>query len=201
MKKIFLIIAIFSFGIIYSQDDDNFFDFGAVAGFNYGSNGDLSSDFSTNNLKSDNKSGYHLGVYLNFNLGKSYIRPEILYTKTKSSYDSADFDVSKIDVPLLYGVKIFKPLSVFFGPSFQYTLNTELEGVDTDDIDIKNDFAVNAQFGLALKLGKQIRLDARYETGISENISSIDTQPNINNSSFNVDTKPNQLILSISLQL
>lgn len=196
MKKIFLIVTVLYSGFIFSQND-NSFDFGAVVGYNYGSNGDLSSDFTTSNLKSKNKSGYHAGIFLHFNFDKSYLRPEILYTKTKSSYDKSDFDVTKIDVPLLYGIKVFKPLSVFLGPSIQYTLDTELEAVNTSEIEINNDLAVNAQFGAALQLGKQIRLDARYEIGISENITTIKDSVN----DLTIDTKPNQLILSVSLQL
>ncbi|MCF6350894.1 MAG: PorT family protein [Flavobacteriaceae bacterium] len=198
MKKILLIIAVFSFGVVTSQND-KFFDFGAVFGFNYGSNGDLSQDFTASNLSSDKKSGFHAGVYLNFNLGKTYLRPEILYTKTKSAYESNDFDVTKIDLPIMYGIKLLKPLSIFFGPSLQYTLNTKLENVDANQIEIENDLAVNAQFGAALQLGKQIRLDARYEIGISNNISSIENSSTISNAI--IDNKPNQLILSVSLQL
>jgi opacity protein-like surface antigen len=199
MKKILLLLALFVATIGFTQNDD-FFDFGAVGGLNFGSNGDLSNDFSGQNLKSDNKSGYHVGVYFNFKIKNSYIRPEVLYTKTKSEFSSDDYDVTKIDVPLLYGIDVVGPLSIFFGPSFQYTLDTELENVETDAIDIKNDIAINGQFGIALKLGKQIRLDARYEIGLSDNISEISEISPINATS-EIDNKPNQLIFSISLQL
>lgn len=197
MKKTILIISLLICSITFSQNN-NFFDYGAVVGFNYGSNGDFSNELTSSNLSSKNKSGYHVGVYLNFDFKKFTLRPEVLYTKTKSSYGSSEFDVSKIDIPVNYGIKIVKPLTFFFGPSFQYSLDTDLENLDTSEIDIENDFAVNGQAGLALQLGKQIRLDARYEIGISKNIATI---RNGDTKIGEIDTKPNQLILSISLQL
>ena len=199
MKKIFLVLTIFSFSLLSAQNDD-FFDFGIVAGLNFGSNGDYSSDFTSDNLKSDNKLGYHGGIYLNFNFSKFYLRPEGIYTKTKSDYNSSDFDVEKIDLPILFGIKLFKPLSIFAGPSFQYTLSAELEDIDTDEIDIENEFVVNGQFGLAVQLGQQIRLDARYEIGLSDNISTIRNN-NLDTNIGTIDSKPNQLIFSLSLQL
>jgi hypothetical protein len=203
MKKTLLILAIFSFGIISSQNDD-FFDFGAVVGFNYGSNGDLSSDFTTNNLSSDKKSGYHAGLYFQFSFKDMYIRPEVVYTKTKSNYNSAIFDMAKIDIPVLVGFTIIKPISLFVGPSFQYALQNDLkglEGFDFNDLDVENEFAINAQLGLAIKIGKQIRLDARYEKGISENLITLQDNTSTSGLLTTLDTKPDQFTFSISLQL
>lgn len=196
MKKIILIIAIFSFTNHFSQNND-FFDIGAVAGINYGSNGDFTFP-DQSSISSSKKSGFHAGIYLNFNLPSFYLRPEIVYTQTKSSFDSADFEVSKIDVPIMFGRKILGPLSVFLGPSFQYTLDNDLGNFNSDDINIKNDIAVNGQFGIGLQLGQQIRLDARYEIGISDNITTI---RNFDNSLGEIDSKPSQFIFSVSLQL
>lgn len=197
MKKIIVIVSFLISTMAFSQSN-SFFDYGAVVGFNYGSNGDFSNELTSENLSSKNKSGYHVGVYLNFDFKKFTLRPEVLYTKTKSTYSSSEFDVAKIDIPVNYGIKIVKPLTFFFGPSFQYSLDADLEDVDSNQIDIENDFAVNGQAGLALQLGKQIRLDARYEIGISKNIVTITDG---NTKLAEIDTKPNQLILSISLQL
>ncbi len=199
MKKIILIIAIFSFTNHFSQNDD-FFDIGAVAGYNYGSNGDLSINGLSTSIESQEDSGFHAGLFLNFNLPSFYIRPEVVYSQTKSSYESNDFEVSKIDVPIMFGKKILGPLSIFLGPSFQYTLENDLENVGDQKIDIKNDIAINGQFGIGLQLGKQIRLDARYELGISDNISTVNTL-NTDNINSEIDAKPSQFIFSLSLQL
>ena len=64
-----------------------------------------------------------------------FIKPELVYTKTKSSYDNeGDFEMSKLDLPIMLGVKMIGPLHVLAGPSFQYLLSSKLDGIKADDI-------------------------------------------------------------------
>ena len=132
---------------------------------------------------------------------KIYLRPELIYTKTKSSYDvdggTNDYDVSKLDLPVLLGYKIIGPLHIFAGPAFQYTLNNDLEDVELDDV--KNDFTVGAHFGIGVNLGN-IGLDVRYERGFSENEAEI-IGANIADISGRVDSRPSQIIFGLSLKL
>ena len=80
---------------------------------------------------SDSKIGFHLGVFYKMKLPIIYIKPELVYTNTKSSYDlagsSTDYDISKIDLPIMVGIGIIGPLDLFAGPSFQYILDTDLK--------------------------------------------------------------------------
>ncbi len=78
-------------------------------------------------------------------------------------------------------------------------LENEFEGFDVDNIDIKNDLSVNLQVGLAIQIHKQIRVDVRYEKGVSDNILTLKDETNgiLNR----LDTKPEQIILSVSLSL
>ena len=73
----------------FSQKDTGF---GIKAGLNFNSNGDYKFDTAPD-LSSDTKMGYHIGVFGQLGDG-FFLRPELIYTKTKSSYDGADFDVS-----------------------------------------------------------------------------------------------------------
>ena len=69
--------------------------FGLKAGLNYNANGDYFESISTNAENPDRNIGYHLGFYGKF--GNSlYFRPELIYTKTKSDYDSGGFDYAKV---------------------------------------------------------------------------------------------------------
>ncbi|UOB18288.1 outer membrane beta-barrel protein [Abyssalbus ytuae] len=198
MKKIFLLIFLLSTGITFSQTEKNW---GIKAGLNYSSNGDLFAEIpeATNDIKtgSDSKVGFHFGVFGKLDFPKIYLRPELVYTKTKSDYDGADFDMSKLDLPVLLGYKIIGPLSVFAGPSFQYILDTDLEGTDLEDVE--NDFTVGLNVGAAVNLGN-IGLDVRYERGFSENEASFISN-NITDVSGRVDSRPSQLIFSLSLRL
>ena len=204
MKKIFLVVAIFSLFIANAQDLDTF-DFGVVIGANYGSTDDLnvSGGFSgiSETIKSKKKTGYHAGLFFQINFNDMYVRPEVVYSLSKTNYNDSEFNQTKIEVPVLYGFTIVKPISIFLGPSLQYTLTSDLKDVEIDKIDIKNELAVNAQIGIALQLGKQIRLDARYERGISENIVTLEENVASDGFIYEFNAKPEQFVFSLSLQL
>ena len=42
--------------------------------------------------------------------------------------------MQKIDAPLLVGIKVLGPISVFGGPSLQYILDSEFDGISINDI-------------------------------------------------------------------
>jgi len=196
---VFALIGITAF----AQNDSGF---GIKAGLNYNQNGDLSfkqvqSAGEDLIAGSDGKVGFHVGFYGKLDMPKIYIRPELIYTKTKSSYDveggTNDYDVSKLDLPVLLGYKIIGPLHIFAGPAFQYTLNNDLEDVELDDL--KNDFTIGAHFGVGVNLGN-IGLDVRYERGFTENEAEI-IGDNIADISGRVDSRPSQIIFGLSLKL
>ena len=88
--------------------------FGIKAGLNYNANGDYFESIGDNAKHPDRNVGYHLGIF--GKIGEDfYFKPELVYTQTKSSYDSDDFVMKKFDAPLLVGVKILGPVSVFGG--------------------------------------------------------------------------------------
>ena len=171
--------------------------FGIKAGLNYNSNGNYfkSIDDSAENPKRN--IGYHVGVFGKIG-NQLYFRPELIYTATKSSYDSDDFTMKKIDAPLLVGAKVLGPVSVFAGPSLQYILNTEFDGIDIKDVE--DDFSIGLNFGIALNLNK-IGIDLRYERGFSNN-EAVFIDNNLSTGVVSrIDTRPDQLILSLSVAL
>ena len=203
MKRTLLIVV---FAIIstatFAQKDSGF---GVKAGLNYNKNGDLIGsvgDATTDIVEgSEGKIGYHVGVWGKLDFPKIYLRPELIYTRTSSSYDvdggSNDYDVSKLDLPILLGYKIIGPLHAFAGPAFQYTLSNDLEGLDVDDV--SNDFTVGLHLGVGVNLGN-IGLDVRYERGFSENEANF-IGNNITDISGRVDSRPSQIIFGLSLKL
>jgi len=201
IKQIAIFIIALNFGVIYSQNDKKL-SFGITAGFNYNANGTYTVKNSSNEIIDEfdaaKKTGYHGGIYIQYKSNSMYVRPEVVYSKTKSTYNSQDFDQTKIEIPILVGFDIVKPVSIFVGPSFQYTLENEFEDVDAKNIDVQSDFAVNFQAGIAFELFKQIRIDLRYEKGISDNILSIKNDGDIILGTLN--TKPEQIVLNIALK-
>ncbi|OUS02610.1 hypothetical protein A9Q86_03545 [Flavobacteriales bacterium 33_180_T64] len=171
--------------------------FGFKGGLNYNANGDYFEAIGDNAQNPDRNIGYHIGVF--GKIGNDlYFRPELVYTSTKSDYESAVFDMKKIDAPLLVGFKIIGPVSVFGGPSLQYILDTEFEGITIDAID--NEFSVGLNFGIGLNLNK-IGIDLRYERGFSDNEASFISNNLGEDIVSRIDTRPDQLILSLSIAL
>jgi hypothetical protein len=203
MKKTLLsVVLAFICAATFAQKDSGF---GIKAGLNYNKNGDLIGSIADAGQDiiqgSSGKVGFHVGVFGRLNLPIIYIRPELVYTKTSSSYDldgtSSAYDISKLDLPVLVGIRIIGPLNIFAGPAFQYTLSNKLEGINIEDV--QNDFTVGAQIGLGVNLGK-IGLDVRYERGFTTNEAAFIGE-NITDISGVVDSRPEQIIFGLSLKL
>ncbi len=195
MKRLVLVVTLCLISIIgFAQDNTKF---GIKGGLNYNANGDYFESINANSQNPDRNIGFHIGVFGKF--GESfYFKPELVYTGTKSDYESNDFTMKKIDAPLLIGAKILGPVSVFGGPSLQYILDTEFDGINIDDIE--NDFSVGLNFGIAFNLEK-FGIDLRYERGFSDNEAAF-IDNNIGNEVISrLDTRPDQLILSLSVNL
>lgn len=168
---------------------------GIKAGLNYNGNGNYFESISANAENPDRNIGYHVGLF--GKIGKQvFFRPELVYTSTKSDYNDDSFKMQKLDAPLLVGLKVLGPLSVFGGPSLQYILDSEFDGISINNVE--NDFSVGLNFGIGLNLNK-LGIDLRYERGFSDNEATF-INNNINMPD-RLDTRPVQLILSISLIL
>jgi hypothetical protein len=96
----------------------------------------------------------------------------------------------------LVGLKVVGPLSVFGGPAFQYILDSEFDNISINDVD--KDISVGLNFGAAVTFNK-FGIDLRYERGFSKNEVTFLSNNSIDTS--RLDTRPEQLILSISLML
>ena len=171
--------------------------FGLKGGLNYAGNGNYFDSTRDAFENPDKNLGYHLGIFGKLG-GKIYVRPELVYTKISSTYENDDFKMSKLDAPVLLGINVIGPLHVFAGPSFQYILDTEFDGVTLGDVE--NDFTVGLNIGAGVNLGK-LGIDLRYERGFSENeVNFINTTGGIPTGD-RIDTRPDQLILSLSLKI
>lgn len=197
-KKPFFITLLFLVSIsavTYAQTANGF---GFKVGLNYNANGDYFESVSSNAKHPDRNVGFHLGAFGKFG-EQVYFKPELVYTSTKSDYNDDTFKMQKLDAPMLVGLKVLGPISVFGGPSFQYILDTDFKASDLSINKVENDFSVGLNFGIGLNLNK-LGIDVRYERGLSNNEATF-----LGNNGINVDnrldTRPDQIILSLSLIL
>ncbi len=205
MKKLFCLF-VFIFSFITTVNAQLNINYGIKAGLNYNSNGDLniSGGLAGINEVSDsqNKVGYHIGGFTQLNFTKFYIRPELVYTRTKSTYNSAfssfEFKLSTLELPILVGYKIVKPISVYVGPSFQYILDSDF--LPSFDLNIENNIVLGLNLGITLNISK-FGIDLRYTNGLSENLAVYFNDLIADGLGYFIDTKSNQFIMSISYQI
>ncbi|MGF1557868.1 MAG: outer membrane beta-barrel protein [Flavobacteriaceae bacterium] len=195
MKKTLLVLG---FALVsmaaFSQKDSGF---GIKAGLNYGGNGDYFETAGDVARNPERNVGYHAGIFGKIKILKLYVRPELIYTRTTSDYDQASLDLSKLDAPVLLGINLIGPLHIFAGPSFQYILDSEFDGISINEIE--NDFSVGAHFGAGVNLGK-LGIDVRYERGFNSNEAQFINTNITALPDSRIDTRPDQLILSLSVQ-
>ena len=188
-KTVFITMAALAFtAAIYGQAS-----FGLKGGVNYNSNGRLVDNVTEAAENPDKAIGYHVGIYAKQDFKGWYIRPELFFTKTSSDYETASFDMSKVDLPVLLGINFNSPFSIFGGPALQYIIHTDLEGFSLSDVAHTFTFGLNAGVGLQIS---NFGIDLRYERGLTENEVEF-----TGISEGRIDTRPDQIILSISVKL
>lgn len=205
MKNLYLLVIVFCMSF---SAQAQFLNWGIKGGVNYNVNGDIyaldSSEEIIDTFSSNEEVGYHFGILTEIKLPLFlYIRPELIYTHTESSYDFGDdkgkLKMDKLELPVLVGFRVLKIGRFFFGPNFSYIIDTKLsapESIKNVDYD---DFTVSGQVGLGLNFGK-IGADIRWETGFTDSQAEFITENIVpDNSDINfgyADTSHSQFILS-----
>lgn len=188
-----LVVFVFAIQTTYSQ-----ISWGIKGGLNFNSNGDITyelEDIFEGTSQSTNGMGYHVGLFFKTKATRFYIKPELVFTHTESEYENFKFSMDKIDLPINVGFKIFGPISIYAGPSLQYIIDSKLE--DNSLIEIEKNTTIGGNVGLAAQFGK-FGIDFRYERSFSENEAEF---LNIGESSGVIDTRPEQIIVSLSINI
>ncbi|NCP20626.1 MAG: hypothetical protein CO023_01105 [Flavobacteriales bacterium CG_4_9_14_0_2_um_filter_35_242] len=193
-KQILLFFAV----IFLSSQGFSQFKLGVKGGLNYNFAGNITEAGSSNVFSSENKAGFHLGLWSRFSIVGFGLRPEIVYTELKSQYQLSSrttLKTKKIDIPVLFDKKL-GPLHLFAGPAFQLILNSDFKSSDIGAVDY-NKFTLGTQIGLGLEFAN-LGVDARWEKGFSNNLTGVLISSSTN---LNLDNRPNQIILSVYYNL
>ena len=196
IKKIaFVFLLLNALNSTFAQEGSGF---GFRAGLNYGSNGDFIESITNSKDNPEANIGFHAGVFSKLNLNTTiYLKPELVYTRFNSNYEIGDFSMDKIDLPFLVGIYIFDKVGIFAGPAFQYIIDTDLKGFSINDLE--NDFTVGLNFGVGVSLGN-LGVDVRYERGFNKNEAEV-INANTSLPAGRIDTRPEQIILSVSVKI
>ena len=185
-------------GFQFGLNDDNF---GSIENFR--------SKIDNYDLNLKNSTGFHFGFFTEIDLITFYIRPELnlIFSKSKNAaaYSSDEginiaehkFRSSEIQLPIIFGYKIFGPISVFGGPSFKYNLSNS-SNFNLDEI--KDKYTLSLLLGTRFKI-RSISVGLRYERGLNNNEVLIINANGVNLDEANVDLTTNKLSLNISYDI
>ncbi len=213
IKPLFIVILLISFSFVHAQE----YTFGVKGGINFNNIGELdhyglfrgggiNADPSTDVIyTADKEMGFQFGAFAMIAFDKFFIRPEINFVSSKNSYPlkgkTSHWTSKKIDIPLLFGYKIYKPVSIYVGPSFSTISSMKLEGVESPILFEKS--ATNLNAGILVDFGR-FGLDLRYEYGlksIEEQRVDIVATTYGTNVAHLLEYNPSQIQLSVHINI
>lgn len=162
MRKLFFIafIGLMGAGVASAQE----LDLGLKAGANF-------SNFSdAKDLDMSSKTGFQVGAFAAVRMGSIAIQPEILYSQQGAKFKSKDVDLNYVNVPVMFKYYVISGLNIQAGPQFGFVVDDNIGKVFSGINDgIKsNKFDLSGLVGIGLDLPFGIRLDGRYNFGLSK---------------------------------
>lgn len=191
MKKIFISLLLI-LGVSFAGASQITYSYGLKGGVNQSMGGTIEGypsginpDTGTQNwagvAEGSGELGFQFGAFGQINLGRFFIRPEIVYTSMERKFDFPNYpdenvtpykasshSVQKLDIPFLAGYNVWGPIDIYAGGVYSNIMNTELEGEEYTYIDrvIVQNAPINVQAGIKAEFGR-FGIDLRYEHSLS----------------------------------
>jgi hypothetical protein len=113
----------------------------------------------TNVINGNDINGFELGFMAKAQLGPLYLKPMALYGMRygKVTYNTADgqqttnFNMNKVEIPVLVGIRFLGPLYIEAGPSYNYIFNLT-DKYNSNSLQV-NQTAMGYRIGLGAELG------------------------------------------------
>ncbi|MEN8230556.1 MAG: porin family protein [Bacteroidota bacterium] len=208
MKKLILVLVASLF--MFTMADAQMFKYGIKAGVGFSSLkmeditgiSDGADVYSL--VTGDGVMGYHVGVQTRIKVAMLIIQPELYFNAGGGSLEQVvdngatevlNVKYSRIDVPLLVGVKL-GPARINAGPVGSFVLGetTDLDQIQDDYTLFTNAMTWGFQAGLGIDISK-ISIDARYEGSLSQLGETL----SIGGNDFALDARPSQWIISLGV--
>lgn len=213
IKPLFIVILLISFSSVSAQE----YTFGVKGGINFNNIGELdhyglvrgggvNADPSTDIIyTADKEMGFQFGAFAMIAFDKFFVRPEVMYVSSKNSYPLAgktsQWTSTKIDIPVLFGYKIYEPVSLYVGPAFSSISSMELEGVEYPILFEKSGINLNA--GIMAEYGR-FGIDLRYQHGLKkvegQEVDMLATTYGTNRGRL-LEYNPSQIQLSVHINI
>ncbi len=169
MRKFLILIVLLGTGLNLSAQG---LDFGVKAGVNFSSVRDASG--------LDNRTGFVAGVFAGGKLGdKLGLQADLLYSQQGAEFELGDFNLDYVNVPIVVKYYLSDNFNFHVGPQFGVLINDDAQTVVGETINdiATNNFDITAVLGLGFDLPMGIRLEGRYNFGLSD-ISKTDDGKN-----------------------
>jgi hypothetical protein len=138
--------------------------------------------------------GYQIGILGRMDFPIIYIQPELLFTNSKVKYKCPDqhyiLQYKKIELPILFGMKILEIARLQLGPIFSFLLSA-----NNDTIDISSNcktITAGYQIGVGVDIFRLI-IDLKYEGNLSKICTKV--------AEVAVDHRKSLFILSVGVNL
>ncbi|MGG7034381.1 MAG: porin family protein [Flavobacterium sp.] len=124
----------------------------------------------------DTRTGYYIGAYKEFSIVSKvfFIQPELQYSKQGFSTDTADIDLSYLNVPVLAKVYALKLLSFEAGPQFGFNVGDS--GADYLDY---NTYSTSWVAGASFNMPLGFSINARYIGGFNDVVKNADSKSQV----------------------
>jgi hypothetical protein len=164
LKKLtVLLFAIFFSATGFSQG----IDLGIKAGANFATLSDAGNGPSS-------KTGFQAGVFAGLKLGKKLgIQADLLYSQQGADFNLEEFDITYVNIPVVLKYYVFRGLNIQAGPQFGFVVDDNIEEVTSGLLEAETT-DVSGVIGLGYDLPFGLRVDGRYNFGLTEVIKGVD---------------------------
>lgn len=161
MKKIIIVIAVALVSVpLFAQG----LDLGLKVGVNFANITDATG--------LDNRTGFVFGAFAGAKLGdKIGIQGDLLYSQQGADADVDKVDLNYVNVPVVLKYFITDQIHIHAGPQFGFVVDDNIAEL-TSNIAEAESFDLSGIVGLGIDLPMGIRLDGRYNFGLSNVFSS-----------------------------
>lgn len=160
MKKVLILVLIsISSSTFFAQG----LDLGIKAGMNY------SNIIDATGLS--NRTGFVFGVFTGAKLGDNIgLQGDLLYSQQGAEFDGGEIDLNYVTVPVVLKYFLTESIHIHGGPQFGFIVDDNVKTVFQDigeDVD-SNSFELSGVVGLGIDFPFGIRLDGRYNFGLTD---------------------------------
>ena len=161
---------------MYSQE----LDLGIKLGSNFASISDAKQDSST---RTGIQAGIFAGIKFNDKVG---INLDVLYSQQGADFDAGAFDLTYVNLPFVLKYYLVGGLHLQAGPQFGVLIDESLTEIIDDDYKEIVESEISGIIGIGYDLPFGLRIDGRYNFGLTDISKSEDENKGVKNSVFTI---------------